>query len=177
MVCVLTHAQLTRRRTFGALSLLLGVVLIVVAVLSMLGKLGSSSPSASSGDGSVPSPVSTSGSAAATTSAAPTTPALDPNAKAPVTVVNASGTAGLAGRVRDVIVKGGWQVADIGNYTGEVGQTSSIYYPADDQNAVAAATNLQKQFPKLTQLTPTPAGFPFTGVVVVLAGDWDPAPG
>ena len=161
---MVSHAQLRRRRVYGAISVVLGLLLVTLGVFAYLGKLGASSPDAVASRG------------AANGTAATTAPSVDPDIKAPLTVVNASSSAGLAARGRDAFEGAGWEVAEIGNYTAQV-SASVIYYPADNPTAKAAAINLQLAFPKITKLAVSPATFPYTGVVVVMTGDWDPGGG
>lgn len=187
-VGVVSAVQLRRRRVLGGVSVVVGLALITVAIFAYLGKLGASSPDAvaarsdaatttgqASGSGTATGSASKSASTAAS-SAPPAEATVDPNIKAPLTVVNASAAGGLAARGRDAFVGAGWEVAEIGNYTAEL-KTTTVFYPDGDVNAQAAATNLQKQFPKITKLEVSPPTFPYTGVVVVMTGDWDPGAG
>jgi len=165
---------------------LIGVLLVVLAIMGMTGRLGATGSSKAAGpevagaSTSVSAPE-TGGSAQPSTSpsesadaSSPATTSANTDLKAPLTVLNGGGSNGLAGRGRDAFVAQGWEVSEVGNYTGSQLSASTIFYPADNADAEQAAKNLQSQFPKITKLEQAPADLNFGGVVVILTGDWDP---
>ncbi|WP_153505222.1 LytR C-terminal domain-containing protein [Cumulibacter manganitolerans] len=165
---MLTAADVRRRRIGGAVAAVIGIVLIVLAVLALTGKLGATGPSKGASD-AAQSAGATSGSASGSSGASK--PA---DAKAPLTVLNASSTGGLAAKGKAAFEKEGWQVTQTGNLSGsDAPKSSTVYYPAGDEAAHAAAQDLVKAFPKLTAAE-APAGFKYSGVVVVMTGDWTP---
>ncbi|PRZ36608.1 LytR cell envelope-related transcriptional attenuator [Antricoccus suffuscus] len=187
---MLSPVQVRRRRIIGAVASLVGVLLVVLAIMGMTGQLGAggkttaanpnlgtTSGSQTSGASNSASQSASSDSASPSSGAAGDSSANKPDLKAPLTVLNGGGTAGLAGRARDAFAAKGWEVSEVGNYTGKKLPGSTIYYPADNPDAKQAATNLQSQFPKLTGLEQSPADLKFSGVVVILTGDWDPKNG
>jgi hypothetical protein len=54
-------------------------------------------------------------------------------------VYNASGTAGLAGRISAVVQADGWTLGQVGNWAGAPQQTSVIFYAGPAQQANAEA--------------------------------------
>ena len=173
---MLTPVQVRRRRILGVAAAFLGVLLVVLAVLGMTGRLGAgsdtktASPNLAGGSSS----KSAGGSSSASPEPSSSAPAENTELKLPLTVLNGGGISGLAGRARDAFVAKGWEVSETSNYTGTKLDASVIYYPANNPDAQQAGKNLQSQFPKLTELKEAPANLSFGGVVVVLAGDWDP---
>lgn len=108
-----------------------------------------------------------------TVDAAPTTPV-----RVPVTVLNATDINGLAARVAETINATDWEAPTTGGYTGGDVAASTVFYTDGDENQRQAATQLIEQFPQLQGPTPRffelPADIPAPGLVVVLAGDWQP---
>lgn len=73
-----------------------------------------------------------------------TTPSSTPSAAAlnktqGLAVYNASGTAGLAGRISSVVQADGWTLGQVGNWAGAPLQTSVIFYAGPAQQANAEA--------------------------------------
>ena len=161
---MLTEADVRRRRVGGAAAIVVGIALLVLAGLAITGKLGAitaAKPPESAGATSSGAP----GSGEASESA---------NTTAPLIVLNASAAGGLAGKGKTAFEANGWKVTQTGNLTGDdVPKASTVYYPADDEEAHVAAQSLVKQFPKLVAQK-APDGFAYQGVVVVLTGDWTP---
>jgi hypothetical protein len=103
---------------------------------------------------------------------APSTPV-----RVPVTVLNATDTTGLAGRISGALAGAGWPAGGTGQYTGGDVAATTVFIPEGDETARQAAVQLVDQFPQITgpqtlffavpeQVTP--------GIVVVAAGDWQP---
>ncbi len=82
----------------------------------------------------------------------------------PLTVLNNSRIRGLAQRVATDFAGDGWTIADVGNFTGRIPQTT-VYYP---RGGHAAAERLAKRFPKVTRVLPRFARLPGSGLTVVL---------
>ena len=105
----------------------------------------SSSPSATSTVS--PSPTPTSPEPAGTDAAAPAaSPSATPSATAaavdktqPVTIYNATTTAGLATRVGGTVTSDGWVLGETGNWGGVPQQTSVIFYSGIEQKDNAEA--------------------------------------
>ena len=77
-------------------------------------------------------------------SAAPTT-------RPAVNVFNGTATAGLARQVSEVLVSRGWEISQVGNWTGKPLPKTTIYYPAGYS---AAADVLAKETSSVTKQAP-----------------------
>ena len=113
----------------------------------------------------------------------PSTPvdaATEPAApvRAPLTVLNATETTGMAAKASDAFVAAGWQSAGVGGYTGGDVAASTVFFTEGDETQRQAAVQLVDAFPQLQGPTPRffqlPADVPAPGLVVVLAADWQP---
>lgn len=85
------------------------------------------------------------------------TPSTNPTARLAVNVFNGTPTAGLARQVSGVLASRGWEISQIGNWTGEKISATTVYYPAGfDQaaEALAAETSAVTQ-PAPTKLSQT----------------------
>jgi hypothetical protein len=105
-------------------------------------------------------------------SSAPSTPI-----RLPVTVLNATSTNGLAGRISSALQAGGWPAGGIGQYSGGDIASTTVFFAAGNENQREAALQLVNQFPQI--IGPTTLFFPVPdqtapGLVVVAAGDWQP---
>jgi hypothetical protein len=103
---------------------------------------------------------------------APATPV-----RVPVTVLNATDTTGLAGRISAALTGSGWPAAGTGQYTGGDVPVTTVYFTEGDEQQRQAAVQLVDQFPQITG--PATRFFPVPdqatpGLVVVAAGDWKP---
>lgn len=189
---MLTAVQIRRRKLYGALAAIAGVVLIGFGVAGLTGNLGGTSaqssetPAVTAPAGSASASGQSSGPAASDSNSPAAKSATSDSASAsssasvvklPVTVLNAGGAAGLAGRIRDALQTKGWTVAEIGNLSSAPASVSTIYYPANNPDAQAAAEALKSDFPKLTEVKQTPSTLKYAGLVVVVTGDWDPKTG
>lgn len=125
----------------------------------------SAGPTAGSGVGSTVAPP-------APTTAAPT-PTRTTAARAPLTVLNNSVIRGLADRAATAVQSRGWQVAQVGNFAGQLPATT-VYYSPGNAGEEAAARELAREFPQVSQVLPRYAGLPPTpaGIVLVVTKDW-----
>jgi len=98
--------------------------------------------------------------------------------KAPVTVLNATEINGLAAKVATALNGGGWETPGVGGYTAGDVAASTVFFTEGDETQRQAALQLVDAFPELTGPTPRffelPADVTAPGLVVVLAGDWQP---
>ncbi|WP_457965759.1 LytR C-terminal domain-containing protein [Arthrobacter sp. D1-29] len=109
-------------------------------------------PSASADSSASPQPsaVQTSESAKPEPSPTPSaTPSSAVDKTQGVAVYNASGTAGLAGRVSSTIQTDGWTLGQVGNWGGAPQQTSVIFYAGPAQKANAEALSALLNIPTL----------------------------
>jgi hypothetical protein len=180
-------------RLAGIIVVLVGVALLIFGVVA-LGGSGSQDPGAapapaspsigSSGSSAPvsPSAVPTEGSGVgstvapppATTAAPPTpVPPRTTAARAPLTVLNNSVIRGLADRAATTVQSRGWQVAQVGNFAGQLPATT-VYYSPGNAGEEAAARELAREFPQVSQVLPRYAGLPPTpaGIVLVVTKDW-----
>ncbi|WP_106849934.1 LytR C-terminal domain-containing protein [Blastococcus sp. Marseille-P5729] len=165
---MLTRPDVRRRRIIGALAIAVGATLLVLALLAITGVLGAVDGAKSASDEAVSAGASSSSGGSEEADSPPS------DEKAPLTVLNGSDTSGLAGQGRDAFEAEGWTVEEVGNLSdAEPPAQSTVYYPAGDDAAKAAAESLADQFSELT-VQQAPDGFPYDGVVVVLTGEWEP---
>jgi hypothetical protein len=98
--------------------------------------------------------------------------------RAPLTILNATKTTGMAAKASDAFVAAGWQSAGVGGYTGTDVAASTVFFTEGDETQRQAAVQLVDAFPQLQGPTPRffqlPANVPAPGLVVVLAADWKP---
>lgn len=189
---MLTQDDVRRRRLGGALAVLVGAVLLVLAVMAFTGRLGATDRDATASDEAISAGAQTSASEspddeqpggddqdgdteptepAATETDEPDEPAAP--VQAPLVVLNGGGIAGLAAQGEQAFQDAGWEVTEIGNYVGAALPQSTVFYPADDADAQAAAENLAEEFTDLVA-EQAPLGLGYDGLVVVLTGDWLP---
>jgi hypothetical protein len=104
---------------------------------------------------------------------APTTPV-----RVPVTVLNGTEITGLAAKAAATFGTGGWETPGVGGYTGGDVAASTVFFTEGDETQRQAALQLVDAFPQLQGPTPRffelPADVTAPGLVVVLAGDWQP---
>jgi hypothetical protein len=164
---------------------LLGLVAMVVVALGVLGVYQVTSPNAeeaaSRGNATPTAPVDgPPASALPTLPTAPVVvePTVSPDAKAPVSVLNATQTTGLAAKVAAAVAAGGWETPAVGQYPGTDVAASTVFFTEGDEAQRQAAVNLVNQFPQLAGPAPrffeVPAGVSAPGLVVVTTGDWQP---
>jgi hypothetical protein len=98
--------------------------------------------------------------------------------RVPVTVLNATGITGLAGKISTAVVGAGWESPGVGAYEGGDVAVSTVFFTEGDENQRQAALQLIEQFPQLSGPAPRffelPAELTAPGLVVVAAGDWQP---
>lgn len=185
---MLTEVDVRRRRIGGAIAVLIGVVLLVLAFLAFTGRLGATGKSdgasdeaksagaensqsadpSQSGEADQSADPSGSGSTGSSGSEAPD------DLKSPLTVLNAGTVGGLAAAGQTEFQAGGWEVAEIGNYVSDAElEQSTVFYSSGDEELQASAEALAEQFPELA-VEEAPDDLGFDGVVVVLTGDWIP---
>ncbi|WP_426989733.1 LytR C-terminal domain-containing protein [Pseudarthrobacter sp. Y6] len=68
-----------------------------------------------------------------------------------VAIYNASGTAGLAGRISSKVQADGWTLGQVGNWGGAPQQTSAIFYSGPAQKANAEAVSELLNIPTLVE--------------------------
>lgn len=183
-------------RLVGIAVVLVGVALLIFGVVALGG--GSPDSGAAPAPPSIGSPASntppppTEGSGVGSTvapspTAAPTTvpttvpprttvapvPPRTTAARAPLTVLNNSVIRGLADRAATAVQSRGWQVAQVGNFAGQLPATT-VYYTPGNSGEEAAARELAREFPQVSQVLPRYAGLPPTpaGIVLVVTKDW-----
>lgn len=189
-------------RLAGIIVVLVGVALLIFGVVA-LGRGGSSDPGAGaapapaspsigspasatpsstapSSTAASPSEVPSAGSGVASTvappprtTAAPAPPSRPAIARAPLTVLNNSVIRGLADRAATAVQSRGWRVAQVGNFAGQLPATT-VYYTPGNAGEEAAARQLAREFPQVSQVLPRYAGLPPTpaGIVLVVTKDW-----
>jgi hypothetical protein len=165
----------------------MGLVAMVVVALGVLGVYQVTSPNTSDAGAQAKSET-TSGPVVPETPALPTlpsvpvleepAPAVAPDAKAPVTVLNATQTTGLAAKIAAGIKAKGWETPAVGPYPNTDVAASTVFFTKGDETQRQAALNLVNQFPQLTGPVPrffeVPADVAAPGLVVVTTGDWQP---
>ncbi|RBY94141.1 hypothetical protein DQ244_01915 [Blastococcus sp. TBT05-19] len=104
-------------------------------------------------------------------------PEVATDAKAPVTVLNATSVTGLAGKISSAVVAGGWESPGVGAYEGTPVATTTVFYTEGDEAQRQAAEALKAQFPELAgpaarffEVSDVPA----PGLVIVATGNWTP---
>lgn len=104
--------------------------------------------------------------------AAATTPV-----RVPVTVLNATTVTGLAGRISETVVAGGWESPGAGTYPGTDVAATTVFFTEGDEQQRQAALQLIEQFPDLAG--PAARFFEVAdvsapGLVIVATGNWQP---
>jgi hypothetical protein len=164
---------------------LMGLVAMVVVALGVLGVYQVVSPgadvAASQADAATsPAPKVPDAAALPTLPPAPAVeaPAVSPDVKAPVTVLNATQTNGLAAKIAEAVAAGGWETPAVGAYPGTDVAASTVFFTEGDETQRQAAVNLVDAFPQLAGPAPrffeVPADVAAPGLVVVTTGDWLP---
>jgi hypothetical protein len=170
----------TPRRTVQLALATVVTALVVLGVWSFTSPrtevLSAQSPTATSAPASSAAPVSDpspSAGAPPSESAPPAGPV-----RAPITVLNSTKIAGLAGKVGDQFSAGGWQVNQPGAYSAADVAVTTVFFAEGDPVQQEAANQLIAQFPDITG-GPAPRffdipGMPDPGLVVIVTGDWRP---
>ena len=95
-------------------------------------------------------------------------PHAQPAPRLPLTVLNNSQESGLADRAATAYRAGGWSVVMVGNYTGQVAETTVYFAPGQEPSA----RRLARQFSGIVQVLPRIEGLPGSGLTVVLTRDY-----
>jgi hypothetical protein len=167
-------AHRPRRRPGAVVVPLLLTVLVVVAVLVGLRVLSqrqaSTSDAARPAASASPTPSSSPAPSPTGATSTPSTPSSEPadvDRSARVTVLNASGRAGLATRAAATLRSAGWTVGSTGNYPKE--QPSTVYYSGTDLRETARAVSADLPG---TQRVQRSTEFGDAAVTVVLGPDY-----
>ena len=99
--------------------------------------------------------------------------------RVPVTVLNSTEINGLAAKIAETVVAGGWESPGVGAYTAGDVAASTVFYTQGDENQRQAAEQLSRLSSRSCRARPTrffelPADVTAPGLVVVAAGDWQP---
>lgn len=86
----------------------------------------------------------------------------------PIGVLNQTSVSGLAEFASERLTDGGWEVAAVGSFTGNVPETT-VYFPEGMEESAEA---LMAQFPEIGRIMPTVEPFNDTRLVVVLVEDF-----
>ena len=109
---------------------------------------------------------------------APVEPVVAAPIRVPVTVLNATGITGLAGKIAAAVVGAGWESPGVGAYENSDVPVSTVFFTEGDENQRQSALQLIEQFPQLSGPAPRffelPADVTAPGLVVVAAGEWQP---
>lgn len=99
----------------------------------------------------------------------PTAPVTaDPEVREPLGVLNQTDEAGLEERASERFQEGGWEVAAVSEFTGNVPETT-VYVPEGMEEAADA---LVAQFPEIGRVMPNVEPFNDTRLVIVLVDDY-----
>jgi hypothetical protein len=169
-----------RERTAGALVVVLGIAVLVVALFALREPGGHVSSAQSKAPSNVAkqSPAKAGHTTSTPHSSTPVATGSHGSGRAvPLVVLNDSSTIGLAAQAAQRFESGGWRVTSFGNYQNNIASTCAYYDPTNSA-AKAAAQALQAQYPVIKRVQPrfTPdAGaqpLPSAPVVVVLTSDY-----
>ncbi|GAA0614658.1 hypothetical protein GCM10009547_15630 [Sporichthya brevicatena] len=165
------------RRGASLLSILASSALAALAVIVLVGVLilafGTDDDPAAEQAGPAATASPAPGQPAAPTPtpepAAPTpSPTPRPAAKVPVVVFNQTTVRGLAQTFADELTAGGWTVAGVDDWRGNVPATT-VYFPPGLRPAAKA---LMAQFPQIGRIRPAFAGISTTQLTVILSKDF-----
>jgi hypothetical protein len=163
-----------------------GLVAMTIVALGVLGVYTVVSPETAETSATSPAVASTGPTAPTEVDALPDLPTapldVEPIVAAPVrvpvTVLNSTEITGLAAKIADTVVAGGWESPGVGAYTAGDVAASTVFYTPGDENQRQAAEQLKAQFPQLQgpaeRFFELPAEVTTPGLVVVAAGDWQP---
>lgn len=177
-----------RDRFVGALIVLVGVGVLVLAVVALaragdqpgsdvsgpavtLPAGSSSSASDSASPSGSPTPSTSSSTATGSASSSATTSSAGVVGSQPLVVLNNTRVTDLASTVAATFTQGGWTVTDTGNLDADILSTCA-YYDPDVPGAQAAAEALMAQFPKILRVKEKFGALPDGPVVVVIAADY-----
>jgi hypothetical protein len=98
--------------------------------------------------------------------------------RVPVTVLNATDVNGLAAKISQTVVGGGWESPGVGAYLGSDVPVTTVFFTEGDEKQRQAALQLVEMFPQITGPAPRffelPPNVQAPGLVVVAAGEWVP---
>lgn len=163
-----------------------GLVAMAVVGLGVLGVYTVVSPPTEEAADQTPFVASTAPSSPAVVEPLPTLPsepiAVDPvpaaPVRVPVTVLNATDVNGLAAKISQTIVGGGWESPGVGAYLADDVPATTVFFTEGDENQRQAALQLVEMYPQITGPAPRffelPPDVPAPGLVVVAAGEWVP---
>ena len=175
------------QQTFGAVLVVIGLVVAVIAVVALSKPHGKSSEGTgvvATGTGVPPPPVTDGGSgstsptatssgsksssgsktsAPAATSAAPLRPSI--------AILNDTTISGLGAQAQADLTAQGWTVTSAATYSNNIASTCAYYDPSDPANE-AAALVLQQQFPWITRVKERFAELPTAPIVLVITASY-----
>jgi cytoskeletal protein RodZ len=171
----------SRLPILGAILVVFGVVLAVVAVVALNKPQGQSSPTGTRHTSGTGVPTANTGSASTSTSPpSSTSPAATPTdtisaASSPaagttepsVAILNNTQVAGLAATAAADLRAGGWTVTSTDNYANNIVSTCAYYDPSDPANK-AAALDMQKQYPWIRRVVARFPELPASPIVLVI---------
>lgn len=173
-----------RNRIVGALLVLLGVAVLVVAVISLGHPHGRRSAdatrtvtqSASSTPASTTpastNPTTSASTTKSTSSSSPSTKSSAPaKTRASVYILNNTNRQGLAATVAGELRAKGWTVLATENYSNGIISSAAYYDPSRSVNRVAAE-ELQKEFPGIKRVVERFAQLPDAPIVLILNDDY-----
>jgi hypothetical protein len=143
------------------------LVALGIVTLQLLVPADRSSPAVVDGKPStftLPPPTTTAPAPVSPTTPPSATPSATVAARLALTVLNNSKVNGLAKKAAADFTAKGWTVAGTGNLPGRLA-TTTVYYPA---GMLAAAVELRRQFPAITDSAPRYAGLPGDGTLTVV---------
>jgi hypothetical protein len=164
-------------RVVGAFLALLGIAVAVVAIAALRHPNGRQAKAVTLQTSTVTATATrtTTGSARPSTSAHPSqssTKASSPAAhKVPLVVLNNTQVPQLADTARSRFENAGWTVTSVGNITNDILSTCAYYDPSDPAN-LAAALELQREFPAIKRVKEKFPELPPGPIVVVLTADY-----
>ncbi|MCW2602563.1 MAG: LytR family transcriptional regulator [Pseudonocardiales bacterium] len=144
----------------GAVLLIAGLIIGVIAVVALTQPSGQKSTTGTRQTGS------TDDTAAPTASATTAAPA-----RASVVVLNSTAIAGLASTAAADLTAGGWTVTATDNFDG-TSESTAAYYDSADPASKAAASALQAQFPWIVRVLERFAALPPSPIVLVLSAQY-----
>jgi hypothetical protein len=187
------------QQTFGAVLVVIGLVVAVIAVVALSKPHGKSSEGTgvvATGTGVPPPPVTDSGSASTSPTAtssgskssapatsgsksssgsktsAPATAATSAAAARPsVAILNDTTINGLGAQAQADLTAQGWTVISATTYTNNIASTCAYYDPSDPANE-AAALVLQQQFPWIKRVKERFAELPSAPIVLVITASY-----
>ena len=174
-----------RRRyesTLGVVAVLAGAILIAITVIALhhpkgraapLSDAAQSSPSKQTSARASTTPKVTAGSSASQTarSTPPATSSVTTTSRPSVVVLNNTSDSATTNLAVSRFRTKGWAAVDGGGFDGSILSTA-VYYDPDSSGALAAAQELQREFPAIQRVKEKFTGLPSGPLVVVLTSDY-----